>query len=194
MTWFHLLQIVLWLAATTLSVRLVRGLCFDAALDVRPLNERLEQLLRIDPQRAEALLQAARPAWIAIVGLEQLRAVGPDAGRGAADTRVSDLRQRAMGGLGTLMTMGRIAPPLAFLGVILELTTAFGGGDGLEGLQKGLPEQLALARSVTGVCLGATTATCCFVTTRVLAAALRQLERDVLRTRSRIEDATLPLA
>ena len=191
MTWFHGLQLVCWGAAVWWSGRQARVLLFSARLDSRPVLEELETLLPTDRVAAMKLLGGAGDAWIGLVGLAYLRPSTGSPADGALEAHrlLEQLQSERLRGLEPLVTLGRIAFPLAILGVIFELTDAFVGDQGLEALQRGLPEQLALGRAATGLTIGVMTTLFCLVLTRVLSGHLRRLVADAVRTQEVIERA-----
>lgn len=182
-----MLQAGLWLFALGIAVHQARTLLGGAVLDVGALRAPISALLPAQIDQARSLLQRGLPAWAAQVGLLTL-AQHQDGPRDAAepDDRLAELRQSSMRGLGALMTLGRIAPPLAFLGVILELTSAISAPDAAGA---GLPAQAALGHAVTSVCLGAMTALFSFSVARGLAAHVRALHRGSMRLRILIDES-----
>jgi len=188
MTWFHGLQLAYWAAAVYWGARQMNSLLFKAPVSVHPVVDELASHLPDDPVAAARVLGHAQPAWIARVGVAYLRPPSGDAHDGPAEAQdVADgLRGTSLRGIGSLITMGRIASPLAFLGVIMELTRAFGGGGGLDALQRGLPEQLALGRAATGVTMGIMTMLCCFAQAQMLSRQLKRLGLDMTRTQEAI--------
>jgi hypothetical protein len=77
-----------------------------------------------------------------------------------------------------------MASPLSFIGVILEIGGAFGGGSGLEGLQRGVAASRALERSLFTFALGVGTFAVCFAAATILQRRARRLRADLSRVAS----------
>ena len=91
-------------------------------------------------------------------------------------------------GLRTIVTLGRMASPLAFIGIVLEIGRAYGGGSGIEGLQRGWVVSTAVERSLFTFALGMSTLALCMASLAVLqrrASAIRGDLQRVLRTLDR---------
>ena len=97
-------------------------------------------------------LQLAHFAVAVVVGGLRLREAFAPLGE-AEDARAARAR-RVHASAVVLAGLGRIAPPLAFVGIVLELSWALGGGSGLLALQRGLPERVALQHALVGLGIG----------------------------------------
>jgi hypothetical protein len=74
-----------------------------------------------------------------------------------------------------------MASPLAFIGVIVEAGRAFGGGEGLIALQRGLAVSIALQRSLFIFALGMGTTLVCVSAAAIIQRRALALRRDLER-------------
>jgi hypothetical protein len=194
-TAWHALQLVLSGIALLALGRSALELCWRAPADADALSEAVSTALAgKQPALAASIAEACAPSWAArviAVGLE----VATD-GRNATPARVSramdDLASELAAGaterIRTLLALGRIASPLSFLAIVLELSSAFGGGHGLAALQRGLVESIAIAHALLAFGIGVGTAGVCMASASVLRERLQaeraSLARVVARTAS----------
>jgi hypothetical protein len=182
-SWFNALQLALGAAALVLIARRLQALLFEAPLDVAAFAEALRTALDAgQPELAGRIAAACSPAWPAQLAQAAL-AEQAGAGNVAAvvDEALLDLEDAAFRGLTPIVALGRMASPLAFIGVLLELARAFGGGDGgLERLQRGLVESVALQRALLTFTIGFASFAVCFAAVTVLRRRARAT-RDALR-------------
>lgn len=83
------------------------------------------------------------------------------AGDPEASVLHDELCARELVGVLPLRSLARMALPLAFLGGILQLSAAFGGGQGLIALQRGLAEHIALQSALLAFSIGLGTSLFC---------------------------------
>jgi hypothetical protein len=188
-TYFNALQIVLGAGASTLIVRRLRVLLFEAPLDAGAFIGALQTALEAGQvDLARTLADACAPAWPARLATVGLTDRGADQ-RNAAGTEPpltleeahGDLEQLLWKDRDSIVALGRIASPLAFIGVIIEAGTAFGGGDGLVALQRGLAASLALQRSLLMFALGVSTTLVCLTAAAIIQRQATGLRRDLDR-------------
>ena len=171
MTGWHWLQValagfaLLWFGARFYHLAIV------SALDAELFLERLASVWRADPLRGRGVCTLEPRGAVS-----QLAAAVLEASSEQRDGELVELelRREAVAGIGGLRTLGRVASPLAFAGVMFDLAAALGGGRGLEALQRGLAEQLALDRAILAMCIGVSTSLFCFAA----ATRLQHLARD----------------
>jgi hypothetical protein len=185
-TWFNALQIVLAGGAGAIIVRRMRALLFEAPIDAKPFLDALKSA--IDARQfalARQIADACAPAWPACLAsraLAELERAGADPV--VVEETLSDLEAKTWQGLGTIVALGRIASPLSFIGVILEIGGAFSGGGGLEALQRGVAASRALERSLFTFALGVGTFAVCFAAATILQRRARRLRADLSRVAS----------
>jgi hypothetical protein len=183
-TWFNALQLVVASAALAIIARRMRTLCFEAALDIDPFVEALDAALalgQLDLARRRAA--ACLPAWPALLAMRALeeQAEHRDRAQSALDESLLELEQAAWRGLSAIVALGRIASPLAFIGIILEIGAAFRGDAGLVALQRGLALSLGLQRALLCFALGVSTFGVCFAGMAILQRRARALCSDLRR-------------
>lgn len=157
---YGVLLLVALAAVVALALR-ARELCLRAPVEAKLLARTLREH-RDDDAALAKLAAALRPAWAAELVDTTLsaRAEGDDVLAALEDTLV-DLQARADRGLLFAHTLGRIAPPIAFVAAILELGFAFRREAGLLSLQKGLAESIAIGHAALGILTGMTIAVVC---------------------------------
>lgn len=191
MTWFNALQFALAATAAVLIARRMRVLLFAAPLDMAAFVSALESALDAgQPALGRRIAEACLPAWPARLAEAALTESGGGRTRNALDELQLDLETAAWRGLGSIVACGRMASPLAFIGVILEIGGSFGGGSGLAGLQRGLVVSLALERALFTFAVGAATFAVCFAGATIVqrrARALREQIRRVAKIAARSE-------
>lgn len=152
----NVLQAALLLFAFWTFALRARVVLFEARLDRKAFLAALRAALQGD-QHAQAmrLAEGCLPAWPARIALSGLQAIAARRSvQAAVEEERFELLHRAPLGIATLRALARMAPPLAFIGVVCELGRALGGGYGLAALQRGLPERLALERSLVTFAIG----------------------------------------
>ena len=193
-TYFNALQLALAAAALFLIARRLRPLLFEAPLDTRAWLAALATALDAgELELAEALARACLPAWpaqLALEGIEELRAHRDP--RPALEEAYADFERRLGQSRDAIAVLGRMASPLALIGVIVETGKALGGGEGLAALQSGLPVTVALQRSLLAVALGIATAIVCFTATGIAQREARAMRRDLERVAQAIARAGVP--
>jgi hypothetical protein len=191
LTPFNALQIALATAALSLIVQRLRVLLFEAQLDTDAFldafetalgSRQLELALHIAESCAPAF--AARLATCALSNVEQPRLT-----KATIEATQGDLARAAFNGRAAIATLGRMAGPLALIGVILEIGTALHGGEGLAGLQRGFAMRIALQRSVLTFVLGLATSLVCFAAAAILQRNARQLVHALKRVAAAIDRA-----
>jgi hypothetical protein len=190
-TLFNALQLLLAGAALGLGARTLRVLLFQAPLDARAFLGALAPALEAGQlELARSLAQACLPAWAARLALQGIDAL---AERGDVGIALDEGRADLEIGLGqdrdALIVLGRMASPLAFIGIIVETGKALGGGEGLSALQRGLPVTIALQRSLLTFAIGVATAIACFTAADIARRQAQALQRDLERVASVISRA-----
>jgi hypothetical protein len=169
-----LLGLVVWTFA-----RRARALLFAGRLDRKLFAGALREALGAGQRElARSLARACLPAWPARMAVHGLEAIETRANLHAVlEEQRLDLLHAAPAGIATLRSLARMATPLAFIGVISELGRALGGGYGLAGLQRGLPERMAIERGLLTFALGIGTTVLALAAARVLARGVEELAR-----------------
>jgi hypothetical protein len=184
--WFNALQIALAAGVAVLIARRVRILLFEAPVDIKPFADALESAIGAGQlQLARQIAEACVPAWparLASSGLAELERGG--SALAVIEEAQLDFEAQSWRGLGAIVALGRMASPLAFIGVILEIGRAFGGGSGVEGLQRGLLASRALERSLFTFALGVATFAVCFAGATILQRRARRVRADLQRVAS----------
>lgn len=177
---FGALTLVALCAAAVLASR-ARELCLRAPIDATSFLPALRE--HRDNRAALATLAGAvEPAWIAELIEAALQAHEDRAPiHDALDELLIDLRARAFAGLLMVRTLGRIAPPIAFVGAIVELGLAFRHDAGLLSLQKGLAESIAIGHAALAIVTGMTIAVVCRFGARFLSERAGRLMADLRR-------------
>jgi hypothetical protein len=190
-TYFNALQLLLAAAALGLGARTLRVLLFQAPLDTRAFLTALAPALEAHQlELARSLAQACLPAWgarLALHGVTELEG-GHDPSV-ALDEARADLELGLGQGRDALVVLGRMASPLAFIGVIVETGKALGGGEGLVALQRGLPVTIALQRSLLTFAIGVATTIACFTAAGIARRQVQALGRDLERVAGTISRA-----
>jgi len=158
-----------------------RELLFSGVLDASRFHEAIDGRLSAgDLQGARQLVDLATTAWTAQLAGAMLgaRHAGFDSLSEGLTTR-EDLRSAAAMRLHMLKGLGRIAPLLALLGVILELSGTFGKNQGLMALQRGLVVSVGLSHAVTMLALGLMTMLVCQLGNRLLQRRLNRLTAEL---------------
>jgi hypothetical protein len=186
-----MLQLLLAAVALGLSARTLRVLLFQAPLDTRAFLTALAPALEAGQLTlARSLALACAPAWparLAQRGVDEL-AEGRDP-RAALDEARADLELDLGQGREALLVLGRMASPLAFIGIIVETGRALGGGEGLAALQRGLPQTIALQRSLLAFAIGVATTIVCLTAAGVARRQAQALKRDLERVAHAISRA-----
>lgn len=195
MTAWHAAQLLVSLLALAQLVRVGRAVLWTAPCDARVLSQAIAvSLSGRQRELARRLASSAQPAWAAqmtALGLAELEADTP---RDAMD----DLRATLVGSqserVRALAALGRIAGPLAFLAIVVELAAAFGPGHGLLALQRGLVESLAIERAALSFAVGIATTLACTLSARLLRERLRALSDELKQVREAVLRALEPAA
>jgi hypothetical protein len=179
-------QALLAMAVLGLAVRGLWALLFVAPLDLAPFREALAMAVGSGQLGlGRALCEASRPALVArhaLVGLDALQ-------RGAAllpaleESRL-ELEHGLDCGQTALRALGRMATPLSFITIIIELGQA-SGDRSLRALQRGLPLRAALDHALDAFALG--------LSTTIVAMAALSILRRAARTQEVALGAVVPL-
>jgi hypothetical protein len=182
-TYYSALQWVLAVSALIWIGRRLRVLLFEAPLDAASFVPALSTALDAGQiALARSLATACEPAWpahlarLALIEVEQ----GRDP-RSALDETYADLEAALWRGRDAIVVLGRMATPVAFIGVIVQSGIALGGGEGLAGLQRGLPASIALQRSLLAFSVGISTTIVCLTAAAAIQRQARALRRDLDR-------------
>jgi hypothetical protein len=164
--------------------RTARAIVWQAPSDARALADAFAVAIRANQRAlARSIASACRPAWSAHMlgaALEEGEGVRPEEAMDEVrGTLVGDQADR----LRTLAAFGRIAGPLAFLAIVLELGAAFGPGHGLAALQRGLVESVAMERAAFSFTMGLATALACTASATFMRERLRSLSDELKRAR-----------
>jgi hypothetical protein len=181
---WHAAQLALFGLALVQLARAARAVVWQAPSDAGALAEAFAVAIRGNQRAlAHSIAAACQPAWSAQMlgaALEEGEGVRPEEAmedvRGAL---VSDQADR----LRTLAAVGRIAGPLAFLAIVLELGAAFGPGHGLAALQRGLVQTIAIERAALSFSMGIATAMACTASATFMRERLRSLSDELKRAR-----------
>ena len=187
-TYFNAFQVGLAAVALGLIVRRLRVLLFEAPLDIRSFLGALQTA--IDAREfalARSLAAACAPAWaarLAAVGLSD--STTKDGATIAFEEVHAELEQALSKDRDSILALGRMASPLAFIGVIVEAGTALGGGEGLIGLQRGLAASIALRHALLMFSLGVATTLVCVTAVSIIQRQAASLRRDLERVSTAI--------
>jgi hypothetical protein len=169
---------------------------FEAALERKPFVAALRAALSArQVELARTLAASCMPAWPARVASRGIEVLGSRGDLPAAlEEQRFELLHAAPAGIATLRSLARMAPPLAFIGIINELGRAQSGDYGLAALQRGLPERLALERGLTTLALGIGTTLLAASAARVLMRAVKELARGIEDVSAALHAVPLPAA
>ncbi len=182
MTWFNALQLLLALGAVYLTARRAKTLCFEAPLDGNAFCDALETALAArQPALARRIAACCEPAWAARLASAGLAEAGGPESAARLDEQLTRFEEAAWSGLRALVTLGRMASPLAFIGVVIEIGRAYGGGSGIEGLQRGGAVGGAIERSIFTFAIGMSTLWLCMTSVGLLRGRARAVTRDLRR-------------
>jgi len=194
-TAWHAAQLAVTVLALVQLTRVARAVLWTAPCDARVLSDAVTvSLAGRQPELARRLASAAQPAWAAqmtTLGLSDPEGVTP---RDAMDDLRSTLVGKQADRVRALAALGRIAGPLAFLAIVLELAAAFGPGHGLLALQRGLVQSLAIERAVLSFAIGLATTLACTLAARFLRERLRVLSDELKQAREALLRALEPMA
>jgi biopolymer transport protein ExbB/TolQ len=187
---FNALQLGLAAVALTMIVQRLRLLLFVAPLDADAFLEALTVAATArEFSLARRITRVCAPAFIAdlaaiaIAELERGRAP-----RAAIEEAYTDFVHASSRGHDAIAALGRMASPLALIGVVVELGRAFSGGGGLLALQRGLVMRIGLERSLLTFALGLATAVTCAFALSILRRSARALGRDLRRVATALEE------
>lgn len=184
MTGWHAAQLALFGLALIQLARTARTVVWQAPSDARALADAFAVAIRArQPQLAGSIARACLPAWSA-----QMLGAALDKGEGARpEEAMEDVRGMLVGDhadrLRTLAAFGRVAGPLAFLAIVLELGAAFGPGHGLIALQRGLVQSIAVERAALSFAIGIATTLASTASATFLRERLRSLSDELKRAR-----------
>lgn len=184
MALFNALQLLLAAGAAILIARSFRRIALDAALDADAFCGSLEAALSASQLALGVrICRACEPAPAAELALSACTAIESGQAGERVRARVDELRfelERGLGdGLDAIRTLGRMASPLAFIGVILELGRALSGGHGILALQQGAAESLGLTRALFTFSIGLGTTAVCLSALVLLRRRVRGLRGDL---------------
>jgi hypothetical protein len=191
---FNALQLLVAVAAAVLIARGFKRLALDAAIDAEAFCASVEAALSASQLALCArICRACLPALAAALALEACTAMESGQGGEHVRARVDERRFELERGLGdqldAIRTLGRMASPLAFIGVILELGRALSGGHGILALQRGAAESLGLTRALFTFSIGLGTTAVCLSALVLLRRRVRGLRGDLARTARMVERA-----
>jgi hypothetical protein len=194
-TAWHLAQLAVSMLALAQLGRVARAVLWIAPCDARMLVEAIAvSLAGRQRDLARRLASSAEPAWAAQMTTLGLADPEADTPRNAMD----DLRAALVGfeaeRVRALAALGRIAGPLAFLAIVIELAAAFGPGHGLLALQRGLVQSLAIERAALSFAVGLATTLVCTLGARLLGERLRALSEELKQAREALLRALEPTA
>jgi len=191
---FSVFQIALALLGVVTATRRLRIWLFDAAVDERAFAAALSTAMRAGHiDLARTLAHACLPAFSARFALEGLGEFA--AGRNPRSALLeleSVLLAEATRGQALVLVLGRVANPIALIGVIHALAVATHGGEGLLGLERGLPERLALQRSLLMLAIGFGTSLFCLAAAALMRTRARALRQALERVGTLCETTTPP--
>jgi hypothetical protein len=181
---WHAAQLALFALTLAQLARTAREIVWQAPSDARALADAFAVAIRGN-QRALAgeIASACQPAWSA-----HMLGAALDEGEGIRpEEAMEDLRGALVGDqadrLRTLAAFGRIAGPLAFLAIVLELGAAFGPGHGLAALQRGLIQSIAMEHAALSFAMGLATVLACTTSATFMRERLRSLSDELKRAR-----------
>ncbi len=125
-----------WMIDVSAATRVVRGWSADQQARLLGTGSLIEARL---PRGAELVLKL-------------LSCLGEEA-REPFDAVRGDVRRR----LQVLRGVARLASVTTLMSIVVELSWGLGGGSGLQALQAGLPQRLAIADATTSLTIGAAT-------------------------------------
>jgi hypothetical protein len=181
---WHAAQLGLFGLALVQLARTAHAIVWEAPGDARALGDAFAVAIRGNQRElARAIASACQPAWSAHMlgaALEERDGLRPEeAMEDVRGTLVGDQADR----LRTLAAFGRIAGPLAFLAIVLELGAAFGPGHGLAALQRGLVQSIAIERAALSFSIGIATAMASTACATFMRERLRSLSDELKRAR-----------
>jgi hypothetical protein len=183
-TTFNLLQLLIAAAAAAITVVRLRVLWFEAELDVDAFLDAFETAFRAgELELARRIAEACLPAWSARLALDALARLDPQNRPDQLEYEVAEASNAAWRGRVALLTLGRIAGPLALIGVILELGAAL-HESGLTALERGLPVRIGIERSLLTFALGLATSVSCFAAAASVDRSARRISRGLQRVRA----------
>lgn len=189
----NLLQVLLLAFGAWTFAQRARAVLFAGSLDRKLFIPALREAIAGDRLAvARTLSEACLPAWPAAMALRGLDAIAARSNLHAAlEEQRLELLHVAPAGISTLRALARMAPPLAFIGVLSELGQALGGDHGLAALQAGLPERLAIERALLTFALGISTTVLAVVAVRVLTRGVQELGRAAADVSAAFERASV---
>lgn len=186
MAWVHGVQLLLSAIALAVAARSLIRLYLASAVDTRPLLEAVSDGMLGNGADAFAVL--SRFPHSAVARLAHARLTEEHPGQ-ESDVVIAQLRHEAFEGVAALRTLGRMASPLAFIGVMVEMGLALTGGQGLVALQRGLAERIALEHAAVGVAIGVATSVVCLGAAATLQRGGRERLSDLRLTLDIVDTA-----
>ena len=184
MTAWHVAQLAIAFIAIAQLARSARSIAWRAPSDARALVDAAAIALSArQAELARALVSACQPAWTAQILTAGLAGPEGETPREAMNELCSMLVTHEADRLRTVGALGRIAGPLAFLAIVLELAAAFGPGHGLAALQRGLVESIAIGHAALSFAIGLSTMMACTLGATFLRERLRALTEELKRAR-----------
>ena len=187
MSFVFVIQLGLAAAAVLWGMVRLHALLIRTALDAQSFLEALAEAIEVGEGEARKLAVVAPHAAIARLAFAELGSDG-DSGE-ESELLYAGLKREAVVGITSMRTLGRMASPVAFIGVIVEMGLALQGGRGLSALQRGLPERLAIQQAATEVVLGLCTSLFCFFVASQLRRGAQARMAELKLTRDVIEAA-----
>jgi len=148
-SWIHLVQAALAATAVGVAVRQLLARYRADTLHGATYCTALETIATHAGREAAADFARRLPPGPFTDLTRQALAADPE-----APVLHDELCARQYDGVLPLRSLARMALPLAFLGGILQLSAAFGGGQGLIALQRGLAEHIALQSALLAFSIG----------------------------------------
>lgn len=180
MTLYAALQLVLAAGVVAIVAERCRTLLFRAPIETGPWLRAVRAALEDgDREAARALIDAARPAWVAEAAHRALHEGSDDVE--PLDDLLADYRYEAFRRLRALRILASAGTASGLLGGILEVIWLFRGDHGLMALEAGRVERIALEHALLAIAMGAAISVFAFASLGILRRAATALVKD-LRT------------
>lgn len=184
MTAWHAAQLALTCFALAQLARAGLAIVWRAPCDAGALSDSVAVALSgRQAQLARALVASCKPAWAARLlelGLDPNEHGTP---REAMEELRASLVSREAERLRAVGALGRMAGPLAFLAIVLELGAAFSPGHGLLALQRGLVQSIAIQHAALSFAIGLATTVACTAGATFMRQRLHALSDELKRAR-----------
>jgi len=185
LTFIHIIELLLAVAAVGFVVDRFRELLFIAPVDTTPYLAAVGHALADgDLDEARDLARRGSPAWVpAVLELGLRDGSETEAGEGEADLfeQVAELRYMASRRIYPLRVFASLGTALGFLGALKEIIWMFSGDHGLLALKAGLVESIAMERAILAMALGIAISVFSLVALRIVKRAAMGLMRDVAK-------------